>query len=392
MSDSISPPDPAGGVADLVPLVRRVIALRVSDQSTVDDLVQETLARLVAVEGRLDPTALAPFAVVVARNLVRSLARTRERERRATPRMLDPSEPEDPEERALRDEDRLALVAALERLSGPERESLVAHDVEGVGTEALAQRFGTTPGALAVRLTRARARLRVEYLLALRRVELPTPVCKRVLLSLSSGVKRDQRAVRAGEHLAGCPTCAALSEPLIQRRRGLAVVWPFLGLDALARRLRRVARAHPAPATAVVVAGVVVGVWAFIAFTGRDAPEGTLFVEGGPPIALAGGDPLGPHAGRVVVARGAPVQSVPDARGFWLGPSAAERVWDDVHQQPEPPRLAVGQRVSFRGRVVANTPETLETAGRSSPADRAHLERQRHHVDVEGGTLRSTSQ
>lgn len=166
---------------------------RVSDPATADDLTQETLARLLAVEGRLDHTALAPYAVVTARKLARGLVRSQERALRHRHRMVDPRQPEDPEERALQEEDRRALADALERLPALERRFLLAHDVEGVETAVLAERSGTTPGAVAVRLSRARARLRVEYLLALRRVELPTLGCRAALLAISAGDKRQQR-------------------------------------------------------------------------------------------------------------------------------------------------------------------------------------------------------
>ena len=71
----VSPPDRSSQVADLVPLVRSVVGARISDPPTAEDLVQETLARLVVVERRLDPSALAAYAVVTARNVVRGMAR-----------------------------------------------------------------------------------------------------------------------------------------------------------------------------------------------------------------------------------------------------------------------------------------------------------------------------
>ncbi len=305
--------------------------------------------------------------------------------------MLDPRQPEEPEELALQKEDERALAAALARLPAPEREPLVAHDVEGVTTAALAERLGTTPGALAVRLSRARARLRVEYLLTLRRAELPSPKCKRVLLTLSTGLKRDQLALGAGEHLVGCPTCASLSQPLLHRRRTLAMIWPLVGVEALARWLRRAARSHPRPTAAVAFSAVVLVAVAVMALRPDDRPDPTLWVEASSPIPLSGAEPMAPHAGKVVVARGVRVQSVADPAGFWVGGAPAERVWVDVHDNAEPPRLTAGQRVSFRGTVVANTPETLETAGRSSPGDRAQLEQQGFHIDIAGDTLQPIS-
>ena len=375
-------------VGELDPLVRRVIRHRIADPATVEDLTQETLERLVAVEGRLDPGALVPYALVTARNVVRGWARRQERERRHGHRMLDVRQPEDPEERALQEEERRAVATALQRLPAGDRQSLIAHDAEGVGTGALADRLGTTPAAMAVRLSRARARLRVEYLLALRRVELPKASCKRVLLAISAGDKRQQRSLGAGEHLLACPECAELSGPLVHRRRPLAVLWPFLGLDHFARWLRRTARQHPAPTAAASVAAGVLAIVAVIALPGRDPPRPALVVQAGSPIPLSGNEPLAPYAGMTVEARGVQVQSVVEPRGFWVGSSPTERAWVDVHDQTAPPQqLVPGQRISFQGRVVANTPETLERAGGGGPGDRADLERRGYHVDVEGGTV-----
>jgi DNA-directed RNA polymerase specialized sigma24 family protein len=39
----------------LIPMVRRIVAARAPDQVTTDDLVQETLARLRAAAGRIEP-------------------------------------------------------------------------------------------------------------------------------------------------------------------------------------------------------------------------------------------------------------------------------------------------------------------------------------------------
>lgn len=390
MTDAIPPPGGDSHVGELAPLVRRVVRHRVADPATVEDLTQETLERLVVAARRLDRSALVPYAVVSARNVVREWARRQERQQRHGHRMLDPRQGEDPEERVLQDEERRAVAAALQRLPPAERQPLIAHDVEGVETAALARRMGTTPAAMAVRLSRSRARLRVEYLLALRRVELPTASCKRVLLAISAGDTRQQRASGAGEHLVACPECAALSEPLVHRRRPLAGLWPFLGLDHLARWLRRTARQHPAPTAVAGLTAGVIAVVAIVASLGDDPPRPVLFVQSGSSIPLTGDEPMAPYAEMTVEARGAPVQSVVESSGFWVGNSRAERVWADVHDETGiAPRLVPGQRISFQGRLVANTPETLERAGRGGAADRAQLERQGHHVDVEGGTIQA---
>jgi DNA-directed RNA polymerase specialized sigma24 family protein len=83
-------------ILELEPMLRRVVGTRVRDPDTVDDLVQEALTRVIAVRDRLDDEAVAPYAIVTARNLVTSLAREEERGRRHRPRLVDLSEPERP--------------------------------------------------------------------------------------------------------------------------------------------------------------------------------------------------------------------------------------------------------------------------------------------------------
>lgn len=71
-------------------------------------------------------------------------------------------------------------------------------------------------------LSRARAKLRVEYLLALEGVEPPTSRCRPVLLSLSAGDRRRQRELDTGGHLLECGYCAAVSQPLLEQGRATA--------------------------------------------------------------------------------------------------------------------------------------------------------------------------
>ena len=82
---------------------------------------------------------------------------------------------------------------------------------------------------MAAQLARARAKLRINYLLAIRAIDLPTDRCQSVLNALSAGDRRRQRALDAGGHLLDCKVCAALSNPLTERRRALAGFLP-LGL------------------------------------------------------------------------------------------------------------------------------------------------------------------
>jgi serine/threonine-protein kinase RsbT len=216
-----SPDESCGSpdVAALIPLVRRIVAARVPDPATADDLVQETLARVLAAAGRVEAGMLEPYAIVTARNVVASMWRDQDRQRRHQHRVVDLRPPPAPDEDVLAGEDRAAVAEALTRLSERERTTLLAHEVDGRDTRSLAVELGSTAGAVAAQLNRTRARLRVEYLLVSERVEPPTERCRPVLLAISSGERRRQREVDAARHLLECDVCARLAEPLLERGR-----------------------------------------------------------------------------------------------------------------------------------------------------------------------------
>lgn len=125
---------------------------------------------------------------------------------------------EPPADDLLRQEDRAFVSAALARLSSADRDLLVAHEVHGADTGTMAAERGSTPGAVAAGLGRARASLRVEYLLAAESTEPPTDRCRPVLRALSSRDRRRQRELDANRHLLECRTCAQLAERLFERR------------------------------------------------------------------------------------------------------------------------------------------------------------------------------
>jgi RNA polymerase sigma factor (sigma-70 family) len=200
-------------------MVRRIIAARVSDAATADDLVQETLTRVLAAASRVEPGMLEPYAIVTARNVVASLWREQDRHQRNQHRVVDLRPPDAPDAQLLAKEEQDAVSRALARLSDRERDLLLAHEVTGQDTRSLAGERGSTAGAVAAQLNRTRARLRVEYLLALDHAEPPTDRCRPVLLALSGGDRRRQREVDAGRHLLECDVCARISQPLLARGR-----------------------------------------------------------------------------------------------------------------------------------------------------------------------------
>ena len=219
-AEAAPPPQDEGGagdVAGLIPMVRRIVRARVGAHPQVDDLVQEVLVRVLAAEDRIEPGMLEPYAIATARNVVASMWRQDDRAARNRHRVHDPTEPDAPDELVVASEEQEAVNVALERLTARERQVLLAHEVSGQDTHSLAEESGSTAGAVAAQLKRTRARLRVEYLLALEHTEPPTEQCRPVLLSLSGADRRRQREVDAARHLLECELCARLSQPLLGR-------------------------------------------------------------------------------------------------------------------------------------------------------------------------------
>ncbi|GAA2724467.1 hypothetical protein CAE01nite_08840 [Cellulomonas aerilata] len=214
-ADAVPPGHPE--VSALIPIVRRVVGSRVTDRTVADDLVQETLVRVLAAEGRVEAGMLESYAIATARNVVASMWRLQDRARRNQHRVVDLRPPPTPDEDLLAREEQTAVVRAMARLSQRERELLLAHEVSGRDTRTLADESGSSAGAVAAQLNRTRARLRVEYLLAVEGAEPPTDRCRPVLLALSSGDRRRQREVDADRHVVECELCARLSNPLLER-------------------------------------------------------------------------------------------------------------------------------------------------------------------------------
>jgi serine/threonine-protein kinase RsbT len=205
-------------IVDLVPMVRKVVGARIRDPHVVEDLVQETLVRVMAAHSRVEGDTMAPYAAVTARNVVASYARRNDRARDRAHLLADSeTDPTDrPGEDLLRREDRSIIATALARLPTAERDVLVAHEVFGQDTRTLAGHRDTTPGAVAAQLARIRAKMRVEYLLVRENVEPASDRCRAVLRALSAGDKRRQRELDAASHLLACECCAVISARLLE--------------------------------------------------------------------------------------------------------------------------------------------------------------------------------
>jgi RNA polymerase sigma factor (sigma-70 family) len=386
-------------VTAVEPVIRRVVAARIANPADIDDLVQDCLERMLVARERLAPEAVLPYAVVVARNLVTSHAKSTMRHAAAVPRALDATEPERPGDALLAREMRDAMTAALARLSDQERRDVLSYYSDAPSQAETAQ----SRGALRVRMARTRAKLRLEYLLAFRHLELPSPRCRGVLLAISAGDTRRQRELDAGQHLLDCEVCATLSEPLGRRSIALTAIAIPWGLAAW---VAGKARAHPVHATATAGAGAAVVAAVAVALSlsphhsvpgpapapPTHAPTPSAPAPPAPAVishlSVAGqavpdaeaGQSLKSLTGRAVTASGATVVYAVTRNGFWIGTSRA-RVWVELVGPLRALRVQAGDRVWFTGVVVSDSPSYPTLAGVTA-GSAALLARQGAHVAV----------
>lgn len=416
---------------DLIELrepLRRYVRSMVRSEHDVDDIVQETLVRMLQVTPRLEVETLSAYAFTVARNLVFTGARSEATARRHLPSLLDLNEPVRPDESATTAEARHALASALAALPPARREALLARDVHQRPLAELANQQHTTPNVLSSQLHRTRALLRLDYVLALRRVTLPTPTCRPVLLAISGGDRRQQTMLRAGDHLATCRTCAEVAPPLVHRDRALAGIVPWLPLGALHGKLEGLVRRHPRSSISAAVAATVLAAAGTVAALTSAPPSaiatpaassvsqgstsspdptdstGPTTTAGGSapdspqvavPLISVAGQPLYAEqshlmavAGRTVTAQGVRVLAVPADEGFWVGQDNA-RIWVQLTGRGESPlQVKVNQTLTFEAEVTANTTAFLSDVGLEAGAGRAELERDGYHLTVDSRSVR----
>ena len=154
MGDAHVPPDGHEPLAAPVPVIRRVVAARVRNPVQAEDFVQETLAKVMAARHRVERDTLIPYAVATARNLIVSAAQREQRARRNAYLLVesDDTQPR-PEDEAVRRVDATVVNVALSRLSESDREVLLAHEVGGVDTAALAACRSHIPSATVERVS-----------------------------------------------------------------------------------------------------------------------------------------------------------------------------------------------------------------------------------------------
>jgi RNA polymerase sigma factor (sigma-70 family) len=394
-------------LADAEPVIRRVLAARVRDKTAVDDLVQDALTRLLAAEGRLAPEMVVPYAVVTARNAAADHGRRAERRAALRPRLADMSVPEQPDEAVIRTEERAAMTVALSRLPEPERSVLMAHDLDGTPIAELAVP-DVTEATMRVRLARSRAKLRVEYVLALRKVTLPSARCRPTLLALTGSDRGRSSSSGPARHLVECETCASLSEPLVRRHRGMAALFPFV---VAWRFITRAANAHPAATVATTAASVAVAAGATIAAVGGPSPPVALHhpaatrptaAPGGPPTPLGSAAPpmtvqgltvdgrpvlasdgsLAADVGQQAVGTDAVVEAVATHDGFWIGANTVGRVWVQMTGPLRSLQVIAGERVSFTASVVSQPGGFAVDAGVTPSEGAAQLTAQGAHLSV----------
>lgn len=395
----------ASSVVQATAAIRRVIAARVRDPHDREDLIQTTLVKVAAAQGRLGDATLEGYAIVTARNVVIGHYRTETTRKRHVHRLVEYTSFAGPEELTLRREETDALATALTRLHPADRRLLLAHEVDGTSTAELAHEHDSTPGGVAVRLARARARLRLEFLLVFRNLDqLPTEQCRPVLVALSAGDRRRQATLHAGEHLLQCDTCASLSQPLIERKRSIAGFLPLAGLRPLSGGLRRILRSGKGQAAVgvTVAAGVItVAVLAQPTPTARVPIHTTNVVapRPRPPIPparphsplMSGVLPLLPipagglarFDGRAVTAQKLLVLSVPANEGAWLGTDPTNRVWVEFIGPGESPfHIVPGQHLTFAGALKKNAAAYSESIGLEDGPDANYLDLMDLHIEV----------
>jgi RNA polymerase sigma factor (sigma-70 family) len=386
---------------------RRIARGRGADEDTADDIAQETISRLLAADERLEPAARLPYALTTAGNLVVSMARASDRARRHQPRLADFSQPANPEETALALEAAAAVRAALQALD-PQDRLLFLHHAEGVTTVELAAAGNSTPAAIAARLARTRARLRLDYLLAFRRIELPTARCRQVLLAVSASDQRRQQALGTAAHLGECPTCVSLIPPLVQRSStltGIAAA-PLIAAGGWGGRVSRAFRSHWVQAAAGVGA-VAVAAGIYGAVSGRErtrslalpsTPVATRPVATPSPsvdgsVRTAAGITLMPVpgpatlkavVGQRIVIRDMPVQSVVSHPGFWIGTAGDQRLYVHLdNADAARARIVVGRDVTFVAVLTANPAGFAASDGVAPSEGAALLTAQAVHLSVE---------
>jgi RNA polymerase sigma factor (sigma-70 family) len=327
------------------------------------------------------PAEFRPYLLAAARNAAIDIRR---RARRSEPEdAVDRPDHREPVDRLVAQEDREAVAEAFARLPERWRSALWLIDVEQLSTEEAGTVLGVSANNAAQLATRARGRLREEFI----QVHVPNHIrgtCGSVVVLLgryTAGTASPRTRAKVEKHVTECPECAArldaVGELGVKLRHAIpplpvALQWRIGGhgrdrsrprLAGLWDQAAAVALFRPSAASVVthaVVASPVVerlaaGVTAAVLVLGVSA------------AALRSSDPAPPHGGsdRSVAAASLPAgaRSAPAT-----GPDGAPTAGASA-SAPSPPGSALpAAAVDVTANLPAVTEGTTGSAGASSPA------------------------
>lgn len=135
------------------------------DLAVAEELAQETFAQAMASGSRYERgRSFAAWLAGIALNMARKHWRSRESTQRAHARFerlvqVSGAAPIEPDRAHLQRERSRVLYSLLGELPEPLREAFVLRELQGLSTEEAAQLLAISPGNLAVRISRARARI-----------------------------------------------------------------------------------------------------------------------------------------------------------------------------------------------------------------------------------------
>jgi RNA polymerase sigma-70 factor (ECF subfamily) len=134
------------------------------DLTVAEELAQETFAQAMASRARFEPDrSLDAWLAGIALNMARKHWRSRQSAQKAHARLecvtaMSGTGPL-PDRLHLQRERSRVLYAVLAGLPAPLREAFTVRELQGLSTEEAAEQLAISPGNLAVRLSRARARI-----------------------------------------------------------------------------------------------------------------------------------------------------------------------------------------------------------------------------------------
>ncbi len=400
-------------------VVRRYLTGSNVEEDLADDVAQETVARLWENRWRLDRPTAPGYAIATARSLLAERRRQIDLSARHLHRLHEPITLPDAYESVELAQEHATLTSALQALPSRDRDLLIAHHVDEMSVADLARDQGSSPGAVAAALNRARGRLRLEYCLQGQRRGATDERCRQVLHSVALGNLGRQRALGAGRHLSTCQHCAPMATVITARDRHTAGLGPLVILVACWGLLRRLVTTHPAASavgattvagsTAVVLvlsaahhpapipqvkAAVDVAVTAptprTAVTTVPAAPRHGLLVQDRDLLPSAGPHDMSAEVGLQVHAVDVPVLAVDADEGFWVG-TTAHRMWVQLLTAGESKQtVKAGDIVAFTGRIVSNRPGFAAGSGVSSAEAAGLLKAQHVHVEVPTSALQNT--